>query len=52
LQDSVDGIAKEAEAFISYLYCKMPSDKRNKILSAYREFLKDMINDKVHRKNE
>jgi hypothetical protein len=45
LQDSVDGIKKEAEAFISYLYCKMPSDKRKKILSAYRGFLKDMISD-------
>ena len=45
LQDSVDGINREAEAFISYLYCKMPSDKRKKILSSYREFLRDMISD-------
>ena len=27
LQDSVDGMRKEAEAFISYFYCEMPSDK-------------------------
>jgi hypothetical protein len=45
LQDSVDGMTKEAGAFISYLYCKMPSDKRKKILVAYREFLRDMIRD-------
>lgn len=45
LQDSVDGIAKEAEAFISYLYCKVQSDKRKKLLSAYREFLRDVISD-------
>jgi hypothetical protein len=32
LQDSIDGIAKEAEAFISYLYCMTSSDKRNKLL--------------------
>ena len=38
-------MAKEAEAFISYLYCKMPSDKRKKILAAYREFLRDVISD-------
>jgi hypothetical protein len=30
LQDSVNGITREAEDFISYLYCKMPSDKRKK----------------------
>jgi hypothetical protein len=45
LQDSIDGIAKEAEAFISYLYCMTSSDKRNKLLPAYRQFLKDMIGD-------
>jgi hypothetical protein len=45
LQDSIDGIAKEAEAFISYLYCMTSSDKRNKLLPAYRQFLKDMISD-------
>ena len=45
LQDSVDGTSREAQAFISYLYCKMPSYKRRKILAAYREFLKDMISD-------
>jgi hypothetical protein len=45
LQDSIDGISREAEDFISYLYCKMPSDKRKKILSAYREFLKNVISD-------
>jgi hypothetical protein len=45
LQDSVDGMRKEAEAFISYLYCEMPSDKREKILITYREFLRDMISD-------
>jgi hypothetical protein len=43
--DSIDGIAKEAEAFISYLYCMTSSDKRNKLLPAYRQFLKDMISD-------
>ena len=45
LQDCVEDITKEAEAFISYLYCEMPSDKREKILVAYREFLRDMISD-------
>jgi hypothetical protein len=45
LQDSIDGIAKESEAFISYLYCMTSSDKRNKLLPAYRQFLKDMIGD-------
>jgi hypothetical protein len=45
LQDSVDGIIRETEDFVSYLYCKMPSDKRKKVLSAYRQFLKDVIND-------
>lgn len=45
LQDSVDGITRETEDFISYLYCKMPSDKRKKILSAYRQFLRDVISD-------
>jgi hypothetical protein len=45
LQDSVDGMSREAQAFISYLYCKMPSDKRRKILASYRDFLKDMISD-------
>ncbi len=45
LQDSIDGIAKEAEAFISFLYCMTSSDKRNKLLPAYRQFLKDMIGD-------
>lgn len=45
LQDSIDGIAKESEAFISYLYCMTSSDKRNKLLPAYRQFLKDMISD-------
>lgn len=41
LQDSIDGIAKEAEAFISYLYCMTSSDKRNKLLPAYRQLLAD-----------
>lgn len=45
LEDSVDGMKKEAETLISYLYCKMPSDKRKKILLAYREFLREMISD-------
>ena len=45
LQDSVDGIARETEDFISYLYCKMPSEKRKKILATYKEFLKDVISD-------
>jgi hypothetical protein len=45
LQDSIDGIVREAEAFISYLYCMTPADKRSKLLSSYRQFLKDMISD-------
>jgi hypothetical protein len=45
LQDSVDGIARETEDFISYLYCKMPSEKRKKILATYKDFLKDVISD-------
>jgi hypothetical protein len=45
LQDSVDGITRETEDFISYVYCKMPSDKRKKMLSAYRQFLRDVISD-------
>jgi len=45
LQDSIDGIAREAEAFISYLYCMTSSDKRNKLLSVYRQMLKDMISE-------
>ncbi len=45
LQDSVDGITRETEDFISYLYCKMPSDKRRKILAAYKEFLKEVTSD-------
>jgi len=43
LRDSIEGIAREAEAFISYLYFMTSSDKRNKLLPAYRQFLKDMI---------
>ena len=45
LQDSIDGIVREAEAFISYLYCMVSMDKRNTLLSRYRELLKDMISD-------
>ena len=45
LQDSIDGIVREAEAFISYLYCMVSTDKRNTLLSSYRELLKDMISD-------
>ena len=33
LQDSVDGMIREAQAFISCLYCKMPSDKRKNTFS-------------------
>lgn len=43
LQDSIDGIVREAEAFISYLYCMTTPEKRSKLLSSYRQFLKDMI---------
>jgi hypothetical protein len=45
LQDSIDGIVREGEAFISYLYCMVSMDKRNTLLSRYRELLKDMISD-------
>ena len=45
LQDSVDGITRETEDFISSLYCKMAADKRKKILSSYKEFLRDIISD-------
>jgi hypothetical protein len=43
LQDSIDGIGRDAEAFISYLYCMTSTDKRNELLSVYRQMLKDMI---------
>jgi hypothetical protein len=45
LQDSIDGIVREAEAFISYLYCMTTAGKRSALLSSYRQFLKDMISD-------
>jgi hypothetical protein len=45
LQDSIDGIGRDAEAFISYLYCMASPDKRNKLLSVYRQMLKDMISE-------
>ncbi len=45
LQDSIDGIVREAEAFISYLYCMTTADKRSTLLSSYKQFLKDMISD-------
>jgi hypothetical protein len=45
LQDSIDGIVREAEAFISYLYSMTSEDKRNTLLSSYRELLNDMISD-------
>ena len=45
LQDSIDGIVREAEAFVSYLYCMTTPEKRSKLLSSYRQFLKDMISD-------
>ena len=43
LQDSIDGIQRDAEAFISYLYCMTSTDKRNELLSVYRQMLKEMI---------
>jgi hypothetical protein len=43
LQDSIDGIGRDAEAFISYLYCLTSLDKRNELLSVYRQMLKEMI---------
>jgi hypothetical protein len=45
LQDSIDGMVREAEAFISYLYCMTTPEKRSKLLMGYRQFLKDMIGD-------
>jgi hypothetical protein len=36
---------REAEAFISYLHSMVSMDKRNALLSRYRELLKDIIND-------
>ncbi len=45
LQDSIDGIVRESEAFISYLYCMLSADKRNKLLPAYRQFGIDIISD-------
>ncbi|HEY5631270.1 MAG TPA: hypothetical protein VIR31_04020 [Nitrososphaeraceae archaeon] len=43
LQDSIDGIQRDAEAFISYLYCMTSSVKRDELLSVYGQILKDMI---------
>jgi hypothetical protein len=45
LQDGIDGIVRESEAFISYRYCMASPEKRSKLLSSYRQFLKDMISD-------
>lgn len=43
LQDSIDGIQRDAEAFVSYLYCMTSTDKRNELLFVYRQMLKEMI---------
>jgi len=45
LQDSIDGIVRETEAFISYLYCMVSMDKRNTLLSKYRVLFKGMMSD-------
>lgn len=43
LQDSIDGIGRDAEAFTSYLSCMASTDKRNVLLSFYKQMLKGMI---------
>lgn len=43
LQDSIDGIQRDAEAFISYLSCMASTDNRNELLSVYRQMLKEII---------
>jgi hypothetical protein len=45
LQNSIDGIQRDADAFISYLYCMTSIDKRKELLSVYRQMLKDMIDE-------
>lgn len=45
LEDSVIGMANEAEALISYLDYMPSAEKKRKLLYAYKKFLKAMIID-------
>ena len=45
LEDSITGMVNNAEALVSYLDYIHPSDKKRKLLKAYKRFLEAMIID-------
>jgi len=45
LQDSIDGIVRESEAFISYLYCMATPEKTSKLLFELQTISQRQISD-------